>query len=119
LTVARQAANALEAAHAAGVIHRDVKPQNLLFTGRGHNVWISDFGICLIRGRDRPTETGEVVGPHGFMAPELKALVALGQFSHAQLDQIRNLNSRIKKMSIALALQKEQWPCPAIRRSLL
>ena len=72
LNVARQAAGALETAHAAGVIHRDVKPQNILFTGKGHHIWISDFGICLIRGHDRPTEIGEVVGPHGFMAPELE-----------------------------------------------
>jgi len=72
LKVARHVANGLDAAHAAGVVHRDIKPSNILFTGKGHDIWISDFGICLIRGRDRPTETREVVGPHGFMAPELE-----------------------------------------------
>jgi serine/threonine protein kinase len=72
LNVARQVASGLEVAHAAGVFHRDIKPQNILFTGKGHNIWISDFGVCLMRGGERSTETGEVVGPQGFMAPELE-----------------------------------------------
>lgn len=72
LQVAKQVTAALVAAHDAKVIHRDVKPKNILFTGIGHEIWLSDFGICLIREAPRITETPAVMGPRGFMAPELE-----------------------------------------------
>jgi serine/threonine protein kinase len=47
LLVAKQVAGALSAAHAAKIIHRDVKPENILFTGMGHELSLSDFGISF------------------------------------------------------------------------
>ncbi len=73
LVVAIQIADALAYAHHAGVIHRDIKPANILCTGDGHEVWVSDFGICLIDEAERATEEHEVVGPWAFMAPELES----------------------------------------------
>lgn len=73
ICVAKQIALGLQAAHEAGVIHRDIKPENILFVGAGHELWISDFGICLLDDSDyRFTPDGEVVGPRAFLAPELE-----------------------------------------------
>lgn len=72
LLVAKRLADALRVAHAAGVIHRDVKPQNILFNADDHEPWLADFGICLLREEYRITESNEIVGPRRFMAPEIE-----------------------------------------------
>jgi eukaryotic-like serine/threonine-protein kinase len=71
LQIAREVADALGAAHALGIIHRDVKPENILLQG-GHAV-VADFGIALAvqeAGGARMTQTGLSLGTPNYMSPE-------------------------------------------------
>ncbi|OQR59216.1 serine/threonine protein kinase [Streptomyces maremycinicus] len=61
--------SALRAAHEAGVLHRDVKPANVLMSNDGRVV-LTDFGIATVEGTSALTMTGEVIGSPEFLAPE-------------------------------------------------
>jgi serine/threonine protein kinase len=64
-----QAADALDYAHAEKVVHRDVKPANLLLDAAG-NINVADFGVSRHDGQTTLTAQGEVVGTAGYLAPE-------------------------------------------------
>ncbi|MEV0270073.1 serine/threonine-protein kinase [Hamadaea sp. NPDC050747] len=69
MRIVAQAAEALEAAHRAGVVHRDVKPANLLLTEEG-DVVVVDFGVASSAGSAELTQPGTVLGTAAYMAPE-------------------------------------------------
>jgi serine/threonine protein kinase len=67
--IAAQVASALEAAHQAGIVHRDVKPGNVMVPASGM-AKLADFGIASLQGDPQLTSTGLVIGSPAYMAPE-------------------------------------------------
>jgi serine/threonine protein kinase len=77
VALVHQVASALDAAHAAGVMHRDVKPENILIT-QDDFVYLVDFGIASAATDEKLTQIGTAVGTWRYMAPE--------RFSDAEVD---------------------------------
>jgi len=67
--IGAEIADGLEAAHVRGVLHRDLKPDNVLIDGEGHPK-LADFGIARLAAATAITRTGEVLGTPQYLAPE-------------------------------------------------
>ncbi|WP_068925512.1 serine/threonine-protein kinase [Planobispora rosea] len=78
--IGRQVLSALHAAHQAGILHRDVKPSNILLTSDGRAV-LTDFGIATVEGDVSLTQTGMVTGSPSFLAPERATGAPAGAWS--------------------------------------
>jgi serine/threonine-protein kinase len=69
LSVAIQIGEALQEAHAKGIVHRDIKADNIMLTSKGQ-VKVMDFGLAKLKGSLKLTRTSSTVGTLGYMAPE-------------------------------------------------
>ncbi|HET6967643.1 MAG TPA: serine/threonine-protein kinase [Ornithinibacter sp.] len=114
-----QAALALGAAHEAGVVHRDVKPANILVTPEG-TVKLTDFGIARAIDGSGQTQTGEVLGTPHYLSPEqalgepatgASDLYALGIVAHEMLTGRRPFD---KGTPVATALAQVNDPPPPL-----
>lgn len=117
LDIVAQTASALHAAHAAGLVHRDIKPGNLLITPEGR-VKITDFGIARIADQVPLTATGQVMGTVQYLSPEQASghpaspttdIYSLGIVAYEALAGRRPFTGE-SQVAIAMAQINEQPP---------
>jgi eukaryotic-like serine/threonine-protein kinase len=111
---------ALACAHAAGILHRDVKPSNVLL-GPDGRVVLTDFGIATLEGDSGLTQAGMVMGTPGFTAPErirgdvaspASDLWSLGATLYAAVEGRGPFDDRGNSIAILAAIANEESPRP-------
>ncbi|WP_313815856.1 protein kinase domain-containing protein, partial [Citricoccus sp.] len=123
LNIIAQTARALSAAHAQGLVHRDVKPGNLLITPHGR-VKVTDFGIARLADQVPLTATGQVMGTAQYLAPEQATgqqatgssdIYSLGVIGYESLVGHRPFSG---ESQIAIALAQVNDPPPPLPDSI-
>src|SRR3954469_3111232 len=107
-----QIAQALEAAHARGVVHRDVKPQNVLLAEEGR-VKVTDFGIARSRGTEGLTLTGTIMGTSDYIAPEQ----AKGELA-GEASDIYSLGVVLYELLTGRVPYEADWPVAAAMKNV-
>lgn len=123
LSILAQASRGLHAAHVAGVVHRDVKPGNILVQRNGE-VKITDFGVSLAADQLTMTQTGMVMGTAQYLSPEqalgkpataLSDLYALGVVAYECVNGSRPFNG---KTPVDIAVSQVNDPVPPLGKSV-
>ncbi|MEO8555646.1 MAG: protein kinase [Actinomycetota bacterium] len=122
-SILAQAATALQTAHQGGVVHRDVKPANILITPDGV-AKLTDFGISRAIGATPMTQTGQVLGTAQYLAPEqalgqsataASDIYSLGVVGYEMLTGVRPFDAGT---AVATALAQVNQPPPALPESI-
>ena len=106
----REAASALDAAHQARVVHRDVKPGNMLLDTHGR-LAIADFGIARLALEDQLTMTGQVLGTAAYISPEQ----ATGERRDGRVGPLRARRRRVRAAHGRAPVPGGELRCPGAR----